>query len=616
MYIDADELFSLTQIFVTQRLPRPSAQHLAETLQRWEQHYGIKWVVDRLKLVRAALLSSNRDGLRTHNDGSLYGAMRPVDRLSQSSRRGAIRADRILRVYGRWEAEKPTELDFQRFANDVRFADYQYTGTGFPVRSADIRLARSCQSRAQFLREVPNSESKIVPFLRERESEVLPHEHYELLKEFCPNLLLNHLSFFQRHVYQEDMDEYSEYAEASYMPIILPDNPNDVVGKIACLTKDRGLKKRFIANPHRLLQLATSRLQDACARYLRALPESFVFDQDQSVDWVKAQLNEGKLLWSLDLSSATDNFPLAPQVQLLNELFPDLSQDIRLWQDICTSSWLSSSEETEIRYGKGQPMGTAPSFAAFTISHIHFARSCGGNDSNFRVIGDDIVISCPKVAERYMDGMKLLGVEISLMKSLMGDSKAEFAGRIIDEIGLWPVYKASPMRIKSDPLGMVRQYGLAGLSLIPRARREIVSFAARLPYIGPQHCWDMAALDEINDIDLDLVYQDKEIPYPIRRWNPKSSIWVKPVSRFEHAQHDDAAGLLVSRGFNNDPQLAEHVNSNLSEGRDYPLLAWHKSMLQTGSSVPFWDERRDQKYPISYIKGLYKLRVNPDAQAA
>jgi hypothetical protein len=451
-----------------------------------------------------------------------------------------------------------------------------------------------------------------VPFIRKREIEVLPHEHYETLQEMCPRLLLKWKDFFQRYVYRVDVEESASWLEADLVGFYdesLGCVADRVVGQIACLTKDRGLKKRFIANPHRFLQMATSRLQDACARYLRALPESFVYDQDQSVDWIVDQLKDGKRLFSLDLSSATDHFPLTPQVELLKELFPKLDADINLWSDICQGQWTDPSGEVLVEYGKGQPMGTAPSFAAFTLSHIHAVRTVGGNDSNFRVIGDDIVISCPKLAEAYQDLMRELGVEISLMKSLLDDDKAEFAGRIIDIHGLWPVYKASPMSIAADPLGCVRQYGMAGLSLVSAKLRDKIEFAARIPLLGVPHAQDFRVLDEIRDVDLDLLYSDKYEPYHPTRRRPSDSVWLTKVSRFEAAQQN-VVGFLGAIGVENHPNVVEHVNSNLADGNNTTVIVELESMLQKGTPIPFWDEDRKGSKPISWIKALYKLKVH------
>jgi hypothetical protein len=468
-----------------------------------------------------------------------------------------------------------------------------------------MRVARVATKGATF-KDLPKSENKIVPFIGKAEIDCLPSEHYEILIETCPGFVYKHHAFFQKYVYAID-----EWAEPSYGLLGTTPDPDRVhygcAGKISCLTKDRGLKHRFIANPSRLLQIGTSRLQDACARYLRALPESFVYNQDQAVDWVSARLKEGKRLFSLDLSSATDHFPLTPQVELLRRLFPDLDKDIDFWEDICRLNW-ELPDGSEVQYGKGQPMGTAPSFAAFTISHIHAVRGVGGNDSNFRVIGDDIVISDPDVALRYQELMKVLGVKISLAKSLLNAEKAEFAGRIIDKFGLWPVYKAAPAALSSDPLGLLRQYGMAGLSLVPKKLRPIVQFVGRLPLIGPPHCWDFSALEELDELDLDLVYGDKETPYPIQRSRPSSSVWVTPVSRFEAAQLlDEEAGFLGTPRVNH-PRLAEHVNASIAEGFSSQFLENAKLELHFGVPIPRWDESVKQTKPVSYCKKLHKLR--------
>lgn len=609
IYLDHKELHAINRIMLSQGLPTKAVPQLCALLAHWEEHRGIKWVVERLKLMRSALLSNDSTGIKTNSDGTWKGPFKNLYRLANRSRHGAIRAHRILAIYGRWTAEKPTEVDFQNFSEGVSFIDFQYKGITFKTTKRDRSIAARCSRRSRFDKHLSTSDTKRVPFTKEVEADVLPSEHFRILLKHCPELTFTHSDFLSTYVYDiEDWDQVmldldEEGALEEY-------KPNDVVGRIACLTSDRGLKKRFIANPHRLLQLGTSRLQDAAARYLMTLPESLVYDQDLSVQWVKNQLVQGKKLYSLDLTSATDHFPKSPQIKLMRDLFPDLSQDIDLWEDICSSDWESPSGDTTINYGKGQPMGTCPSFAAFTVSHIHMVRSIGGNSSNFRIIGDDIVISDSDIAAKYVSAMDVMGVQISRSKSLFDDDKAEFAGRIIDKFGLWPAFKSAPLDIRKDPLGMVRQYGLAGLKLVPSKLREAIGFVARLPLIGPVHCTDSKSLDEL-DIELLVeLYKDKPVLFESDSIRPSSSVFVKPLSIFEKQQLE-AVGFRGVRGVGNNPRLVSHINESLMDGIDSPFLSSLKKELGLGAPLRGWQEEREVQ-PISYIKKVFRSRKKLD----
>jgi hypothetical protein len=240
------------------------------------------------------------------------------------------------------------------------------------------------------------------------------------------------------------------------------------------------MKVRFIANPFRTLQTALSRLKNATELLLKDLPESAVFDQEKGVQWVAKKLEQGHKVSSIDLSSCTDYLPLAYQLELLNTLFPLLKEDISIFESISRSYWSTPSGE-EIKWETGQPLGTGPSFSAFTLFHLFLVRSIGGDASNFRIIGDDIVMSSSPLVRRYLKVMEGLKVPISHQKSLFDAGVAEFAGRVIDKFGKMPVYKASPTDLVNDPMGVIRQYGSRGLDLVPKNLRATIKIVSTLP---------------------------------------------------------------------------------------------------------------------------------------
>jgi hypothetical protein len=607
MYFTTKERSDLTDILESQGLSRKNATHIVAVLAHWEVHHGIKEVVNRLKLRKAALLSGCSEGIATHPNGEWKGAFKGVHLLAKSGRRGAIRANRILAIYGRWEASSPVEQDYVEFSRGVRFAGYAFTGDLFKCTSRDKRVALRCQRKSDFNLALPTSDVKRVPFTNGvPEADCLPTDHARILLEQCPNIAMKYDDLFRKIFEINYLNEMS--FSNSFGPNDSYDHQWDCVGRIACLTSDRGLKKRFIANPHRFIQMALSRLQDATARYLKTLPESLVYDQDLSTDWVKSQLAKGRKLYSLDLSSATDHFPFEPQRQLLSSLFPGLKRDIALWADVCSAIFESPSGKTDIKYGKGQPMGTAPSFAAFTVSHIHLVRTLGGTQDNFRVIGDDIVISDEALADRYKSRMGDLGVQISLSKSLLGEHKAEFAGRIIDKYGLWPSYKASPMDLSKDPWGYLRQYGLAGGKLLPAKIRDMLTFTARVPVIGIPHCCDYSVLDELDDISFLSLMDETIEPYSYDSFRPLKSAYHYPQTRFEKVNSEESQ-FRGSLGVGNSPRLVEHVNATLADdGASYRgYLSWMEESLSRGTAVPLYEDMR-LKPRISYVRKLWNAR--------
>jgi len=88
----------------------------------------------------------------------------------------------------------------------------------------------------------------------------------------------------------------------------------------------------------------------------------------------------------------------------------------------------------DYKYATGQPMGAYSSWALFSVCH-HFvvyaaAKSAGiPNYTEYALLGDDIVLTNPKVAEMYLKIMKELGVGISPLKSHVSQDSFEFAKR-------------------------------------------------------------------------------------------------------------------------------------------------------------------------------------------
>lgn len=78
-------------------------------------------------------------------------------------------------------------------------------------------------------------------------------------------------------------------------------------------------------------------------------------------------------------------------------------------------------------------MGLLSSWAAFTLCHHVIINYCKRDKSPYGVIGDDMVMTSVKGAERYLHTMTSLGVEISVSKTLTpkeGTRCGEIAKRI------------------------------------------------------------------------------------------------------------------------------------------------------------------------------------------
>jgi hypothetical protein len=582
-----------------------------------------------MKAIKSYLIKGVKPDFRFRlkQNGRLSGPLRPVQKLGDGGRRGLVRVCRILNVYGRWEHVKPERADYEAFKASVE-PDHDTFPFLISLTEEDKLAARKAAGGSHLDLVLPASQTKRVPFIGLPESSVLPVEHFNVLQEYAPAVYLRNRSMFDQvyrlydipreesqsgeniNVYRPDAAEERFY-QTGNVGLKLEDCRLDLVGRVVGLTKDRGNKLRFIANPHRYIQVALSRLKASCESYLKTLPESCVYNQEEGPRWGVDVLKAGGQLWSVDLKSATDLFPFRLQEQLMRQLFPQLRPDINLWRDVVLASWGTPYDDIFVSYAVGQPMGTAPSFSAFTITHIHLLRMLGGSVKNFRVLGDDVLISDRQLAEDYIELLDLLGVEVSKMKSFFGGHLGEFAGRLFDKHGILPVYKASPRSLALDPLGYVRQYGLRGLDLIPKDQlpskpREAIRFFAQLPWIGPEQLWNVDLFDSLTVEQVRLIYSSvRESPYPKpapavpRKWLLEGSV---PRDYVVEPEGENLGNRCATEVRNN-PLLVDHVNTII---RDLCKPELDSVQLREFSDFLTRDLKRGREAP--FIEPILPLR--------
>lgn len=145
-------------------------------------------------------------------------------------------------------------------------------------------------------------------------------------------------------------------------------------------------------------------------------------------------------LFSFDFSSATDRFPLAVQGLIIEAKFNRLTAfawvacglgtNVFSCQTSRDSRRLGTHSCRLIRFATGQPLGFLSSWPLFALCHHFIVWYCAEKVypnrvfKRYALLGDDIVIGDPSVAEVYRSVIDQLGVKISLPKSLISDSGA------------------------------------------------------------------------------------------------------------------------------------------------------------------------------------------------
>jgi hypothetical protein len=197
---------------------------------------------------------------------------------------------------------------------------------------------------------------------------------------------------------------------------------------------------RAIASPYRVHQLALRPLGTAIYDLVEQLPWDCTFSQEKAIPHVQHSLNQGLLVHSVDLTGATDYFPLGIQLDALVEIFGNVL-DIKLVEEISRSKWKST--HGDIVWKTGQPLGLYPSFGMFTLTHGLLLFHLNGNkhEDKFFVVGDDVIILDDSLAKSYKMWLKRNNCPYSSDKSLSSHSLAEFAGKVITSTNVVPSYK-------------------------------------------------------------------------------------------------------------------------------------------------------------------------------
>lgn len=217
---------------------------------------------------------------------------------------------------------------------------------------------------------------------------------------------------------------------------------------------DKECKNRPIAIFDYWSQTSLVPLHDALFRVLRKLPTDSTHNQDSITQVLDSHYST---FHSIDLTAATDRFPVSLQESILS-LFIGVEK-ANAWRNIMSQPLQTPSGRT-ISYEVGQPMGAYSSWATFTLCHhliIQFSAYVilGIRDAwwtDYRVLGDDVVIFNNEVAEHYRQVLQVLGVTTSEAKTHVSKDTFEFAKRWFTngyEVSPFPINAV--IEARSDP---------------------------------------------------------------------------------------------------------------------------------------------------------------------
>lgn len=468
-------------------LPPSVVLEFSKLTDKWIGTNGIQWTVDRLKTLYTDLVhyrageplvgtwyAKNKIGLPKGVLSLIF--------LRSRDRKLGFRYSTLLRFYTRFIHKETTESQIQKFlsgvsAPNVIIPDNIKTGV---VQGANYIFGKIMvqPNQPSYISYTP-SPGKRVPLINGKTGpEELYYPHQSETINFTKT------GKYLRSKYPEIFTQVFSGFNTMVRGNIHPD-PSDIdaVGKIG-LIQEPGLKLRAVANPNRIYQVALKPLGDAIYEILKNTSWDCTFDQNKAFPIIQQHLQTSQPCHCIDLTGATDYFPLDLQISVLKNVFPNMNQYIDLFEDISRSDWIF--KDSTIKWTKGQPLGLYPSFGSFALTHglLLYYLNDYSHDNAFFILGDDVVILNDTLAAKYIDCLKVIECPVSYSKTITSNVMAEFGGKLIFSDHVEPQLK---WRQISDEnfIDIVKLLGMRSLRLLRPQQRKVVKLLWDIPdFVG------------------------------------------------------------------------------------------------------------------------------------
>jgi hypothetical protein len=272
---------------------------------------------------------------------------------------------------------------------------------------------------------------------------------------------------------------------------------------VLALIPEPGMKLRFAANPGRVYQAITGPLGRTLFGCLRTIGNDFTYDQEAGIRFVQKQLQLGKPSVSMDLTNATDSFPLEMELAYLSRMGCE-AEWLHMLRDLCRGDWSVDRQKRKnhlyenfgvrvptVSWTVGSPLGVFPTFAAFALGHHALVQQIFQElgippdpDTglyDYAIVGDDFTVFNRDVARVYRDVMNSLGVVISVDKTLDADHVSEFLGRLITPTEIIQGFKWKGRCSDFSFIDLVRNLGPSAMRLLRKRQRDVIRVIAPLP---------------------------------------------------------------------------------------------------------------------------------------
>lgn len=440
----------------------------------WSQKSGPEWTVVHLKSIytdfiryRAGLQPVGKWYAKTRDGLPLCASA--LFSYSMKGKKQRFAVSQLLRVYTIFMTDTPTERQVNKFMEGVN-ADV--VSVPLDITEGVIAGAKLVCNRFRLSSPRPfvmyqPSPSKRVPHFDGRTYPESTHWNQQWV-----SLDLTYSGSILKHRYRDIFDSVLGFQRGIKNFVGSRPPVRDHVGKIG-LIQEPGMKLRAVANPNRVYQMALEPLGDCLYASIQNLDWDCTHNQNKATSFIQEHLRSNSTVHCVDLTGATDYFPLDLQISAMKAFVEDPQDMIGLFKDLSRSPWLMGN--TTITWKKGQPLGLYPSFASFALTHglLCFYLNGYKHENAFFILGDDIVILDDSLFLKYTEALKRLQCPISDMKSVSSNKLAEFAGKIIYRDDVVPQLK---WRQFSDDsfVDAIRLLGSNALRLLRPRQRKVV----------------------------------------------------------------------------------------------------------------------------------------------
>jgi hypothetical protein len=479
----------LTRRLVVIGIPHYALKPFVQLLVRWETCSGIEWTIGRLKSLKVDLIR-RRSGLppltwvRKNRKGDVSGLIGSLFRWSDKSDQNFSRTIQAFMAYSFYILPSLTESQKEKFLSGINPEEYDVLDPDF-LRSFGRAVSQHVKRRSVTCCHRPlvvyqGSPDKKAPTHFGRRSVPQDKEIWRDLELFNTD---GGLYLYQRYKDLYDpllvgLDTRRRYLQS------LRDwdgsSTYPVYGGEIHFIQEPGGKLRSVASPFRIHQEALRPLGDLLYDVVRQLPWDCTHAQHEAIPHIQSHLWQGGQVHSVDLSSATDHFPLSLQEEALRAFIP--KEDwihIDLFVEISRGWW--KSPLGDLQWTKGQPLGLYPSFASFTLTHgllLFYLNGCR-HDNQFFVVGDDVVILNDKLRDSYISMLDRMSCPWSEDKSISSNSLAEFAGKIVTKLEVIPQLKWRKMS-NDNFLDICRLLGRKSRCLLSRRQKKVFDIVQHL----------------------------------------------------------------------------------------------------------------------------------------